>query len=202
MAEKFRLIALAGGSASGKTTLVRAVRALMTVAVLDQDAYCRDLSALHPADRQAVNFDAPEAVDLVRLEEDAKRLCAGESVAAPCYDFVSHTRMSRTVPVFPEPVIILTGLHVCWLTLCERRALNVYLHTPDRERFRRRLIRDIAERGRTEEEVRERWLRWVLPMHHCWVAPQQVRADLVLSGMDPPEKNARRMLALLGGEQS
>lgn len=200
--ERFLLIAVAGGSASGKTTLVEAVRAITAAAVLEQDGYYRDLSALSPAERQAINFDAPDALDLARLEQDAGRLCAGEAVAAPCYDFTTHTRLSRVTPVSPAPVIVLTGLHVCWLGLCSRRALKVYLHTPDRERFRRRMIRDLAERGRTPEEVRERWHRWVLPMHYRWVVPQRARADLELSGMDPPEKNASRMLALLRGEQS
>jgi len=193
-----RLIAIAGGSASGKTTLVRALRLLTPVAVLEQDAYYRDLSGLSPAERKRVNFDAPEAVDLAGFERDAARLCAGLAVSSPCYDFVTHTRTGRKVTVSPEPIVVLVGLHVCWLGICGRKALNVYLDTPDAERFRRRLERDTAERGRAPEETIERWRRWVLPMHYCWVAPQRGRADLVMSGMDPPTRNARRILGLLG----
>ncbi len=191
-----RCVAIAGGSASGKTTLARAIRSLTGAALLEQDAYYRDFSALPFALRQQINFDAPESVDLACLESHAESLCAGKAVLSPCYDFSIHARAPETRLVSPAPLVLLTGLHVLWLGFCARRALNVYLDAPDPVRLERRLARDTSERGRTREEVMGRWNRWVLPMHHRWVAPQRARADIVMDGTAPPEHNARLLLDL------
>ncbi len=196
------VVGIVGGSASGKTTLAVALLDRLgpgRAARLSEDSYYRDLSALPPGERSRRNFDRPEAIDFPRLARDLAELKAGRRVVPPRYDMRSHTRRGTGVPVAPAPVILVDGI----LLLADpetARLLDrvVFVELPERERLARRLARDVALRGRTEEEVRERWERQVLPMHAAYVAPARARADLVVPGDGSPARNAERVARALG----
>jgi len=177
------LVAIAGGSGSGKTWLAeRLERALGRQALrLSLDDFYRDRSRIAPARRARVNFDHPRAIDWNCLRSVLRRLLSGHPARVPCYDFATHCRRRQWRTLHPKPIVLLDGLWVLRRRELRRWiALGLYLDCPAEIRFRRRLARDLAARGRTRASVREQFLRMVEPMHARFVAPQQRRADLVL----------------------
>ncbi|WP_052155164.1 MULTISPECIES: uridine kinase [Thermus] len=179
------VIGIAGGTASGKTTLARAlVEALgERVALLPMDHYYKDLSHFSFPERLAVNYDHPEAFDLPLYLAHAQALLAGSGVEMPTYDFKAYTRGAKTEWVSPAPVVILEGILV--LHFPELRALmdlKVFVDADADERFIRRLERDVRERGRSLESVVEQYLSKVKPMHLAFVEPSKRHADVILTG--------------------
>ncbi len=182
---KFRplLIAIAGGSGSGKTWLAeRLAAALEPLAErISQDDFYVDRSHVAESRRVSINFDHPRAIDWVALEAVLQRLLKGESAELPCYDFKTHCREKRTRRIEPRPVILLEGL---WLL--RRPALRrlfdvkVFIECPAPTRLRRRIERDMASRGRTRASVEQQFCETVEPMHQQFVAPQKCWADVVL----------------------
>ena len=176
-------IGVAGGTGSGKTTVARAiVEHLGTEALLlDQDAYYRDLAHLAPEARRAVNFDHPDAFDTPLLVEQLQALLAGRAIEKPTYDYAAYTRAAATTRVGPSPVIVLEGILV--LGDPRLRALldiKVFVDVADDVRFIRRLLRDVAQRGRSMESVIGQYLDTVRPMHHEFVEPTKRHADVIL----------------------
>jgi uridine kinase len=182
----FELIALVGGSGAGKTWLAdRLCQEFGDEATsLSLDDFYRDLSHLSLAEREGVNFDAPEAIDWPLFEAVLRQLQNGSTVAAPRYSFVSHTRSDEWEPRRPRPFIFVEGL---WLLRPPSiRALfdfTVFLDCAESLRWQRRLARDLNERGRTTDSIRRQFWSVVAPMHQRFVQGQQARADLVL---EPP----------------
>jgi len=177
------LVAIAGGSGSGKTWLAQALenRLAHEAARLSLDDFYRDLSGLPPEEREKVNFDHPEALDWESLRQTLERLKAGAPAAVPEYDFAAHTRRPRRRRMEPRPWILLEGLWTLrpeWL----RRMMDqaIYVECPLEERWKRRLNRDTLERRRTEESVRRQFQTQVLPMHERFVAPQRRFADRIV----------------------
>lgn len=185
-----RFLALVGGSGSGKSWLARHLPPLLGPAVrcLAVDSFYRDLSHLPPGERARFNFDAPAALDWPWFEEVLKQLAQGLPAEIPRYDYASHTRLPGAGTLAPAPLIVLDGL---WLppdgAARSRLDLVVYVECPEAVRLARRLARDVGERGRSPESVRQQWRETVQPMHERHVAPQRHSAHLVLSSPPSPE---------------
>ncbi len=178
------IIGVAGGSGSGKTTVVKSiVRSLGKgqVTVVHHDAYYRDASHLDPEARHAINYDHPDALETELLVEHLNALRAGSAVAIPTYDFTTQSRLPDTVIAEPRKVIIVDGLLILWdKRLRELMDIKVFVDTDSDLRFIRRLSRDIEERGRTAEWVIKQYLETVRLMHLEFVEPSKRYADLIM----------------------
>ena len=177
------IIGIVGGTGSGKTTVARAICQVHAgqAVILDQDAYYRDLADLPLEERRRVNFDHPDAIDAELLAEHLTRLRAGEAVDKPTYDYAAHTRSGETVRIEPRDVVLVEGI----LLFADPaiRALfdiKVFVDVADDVRFIRRLLRDMAERGRTVDMVIEQYLSTVRPMHQEFVEPSKRYADIII----------------------
>ena len=192
-------IGIAGASGSGKSLISEELaRSLPNCSVLGTDSYYRDLSGMPAADRAAVNFDRPEALDWDRLLDDFRRLRAGGRVAVPRYDFASHARLPETRGLGPCQVAVLEGLHALWDARVRRLLdLAVFVEVAQEVCLARRIRRDVAERGRTETSVREQWRRHAVPMYREHVLPKRRHADLALDGTRPPGASVASILQAL-----
>jgi uridine kinase len=178
------VIGIAGGTASGKSTLVDEIAYLSggeRVAVLRQDHYYKDQSHLSLEDRVLTNYDHPESIDNDLLEEHVRTLLRHEAVEVPEYDFRSHSRLSRTNRVEPKKVVVVEGILVMAIpALRDLMDLKIFVDADRDLRLLRRLRRDIEDRGRTFESVTKRYLEHVRPMHAKYVEPSKQYADLVV----------------------
>ncbi len=178
------LLGVAGGSGSGKTTVVRElVRNLdpHPVSVIHHDAYYRDLSHRPFHERVEVNFDHPDALETELLVQHLERLRAGAAVAVPVYDFTTHTRTTLVERVEPAGVIIVDGILVLAdARLRELLDIKVFVDTDADIRFIRRLKRDMNRRGRSMESVVEQYMRTVRPMHLAYVEGSRAFADIII----------------------
>ena len=178
------IIGIAGGSGSGKTTIAEAVVETVgadIVALIQHDAYYRQLAHLSYEERVKVNFDHPDSLETELLIAHLEALRAGRSIARPVYDFSTHTRTEETVRVDPESVVIVEGILV--LAEPELRALmdlRIYVDTDADLRLMRRLRRDLIERGRTIESVLDQYLSTVRPMHLQFVEVSKRYADIIV----------------------
>ena len=178
-----KIIAIAGGTGSGKTTVANNIKKAIgeDLVIISQDSYYKDLSALVPEERKNKNFDEPDSIDFQLLVSQLKDLKAEKSIEQPIYDFETHTRRKDSITIEPKPVILLEGILLLAIPevrdLCD---LKVFVDTADDIRFIRRLCRDIAERGRTLEGVIEQYQATVRPMHIKYVEPSKKYADLVI----------------------
>jgi uridine kinase len=180
------VIGIAGGSGSGKTTVLRKIVEAFGpayIAVLEHDAYYRDLSHLPFEERVQVNFDHPDALETELLRAHLDALLAGKPIEKPVYNFTTHTRAPYTIRVEPRPVIILEGILVLAEPLLrERMDIKLYVDAPDDVRLIRRIRRDMEERGRTIESILAQYERTVRPMHLEFVEPSKRLADVIIPG--------------------
>jgi uridine kinase len=178
------LIGIAGGSGSGKTTVARRVREALpagAVATLEHDAYYRDRPDLTFEERCQVNFDHPDSLETELCMAHLASLRRGEAVDAPLYDFRTHRRAQETRRVEPAPVVILEGILLfADPGLRDLLELKIYVDTDPDIRAFRRIRRDLEQRGRTFESIREQYYRTVRPMHLQFVEPSKRWADLIL----------------------
>jgi uridine kinase len=178
------VIGIAGGSGSGKSTVLRTIVEVFgpeRIAVLDHDAYYKDLAHLPPRVRATFNFDHPDALESDLLARHLDALLEGESIEKPRYDFVTHSRTGITDTISPRPVIIVEGILVlAEPALVERMDIRLYVDTADDIRLIRRLRRDIEERGRSASSVIDQYERTVRPMHLEFVEPSKRKADVIL----------------------
>jgi uridine kinase len=178
------IIGIAGGTGSGKSTVAKAIESEIgseNIALIFQDSYYADNSHLPLAERAAQNYDHPDAFEDTLLLEHLNRLRRGETVFVPVYDFTRYTRTDRTIPVGPKPVILVDGILI--LANPELRNcfdIKVYVDTDADTRILRRITRDIRERGRTLESVRDQYLSTVKPMHEAFVEPSKRYADIII----------------------
>ncbi len=182
MADPFT-IGIAGGSGSGKSTVVRRVSEAVGdyVAVLEMDAYYKDQSNMPFEERVKVNYDHPFAFDMDLFISHIKLLKQGKPIDKPFYSFSEHTRTTKTTRVNPAGVVIVDGI----LVLEDERVralmdMKVYVDTDDDVRFIRRLVRDTRDRGRTMESVIRQYLDTVRPMHIQFVEPTKKYADVIV----------------------
>jgi uridine kinase len=178
------IIGIAGGTGSGKSTVARKVAESLTassVAFIDMDAYYKNFAHLAMAERRRVNWDHPDAFDLDLFVDHLARLCAGQPIEKPVYDFVSHVRAPRTVSVAPSDVVVIDGI-LLFVDARVRSLLDVkvYVDADADVRLIRRLRRDIAHRGRPFDEILEQYLATVRPMHLQFVEPSKRYADVIV----------------------
>jgi uridine kinase len=197
------VVGVAGGSGSGKTTVVRKLVEAMGPAqtvVLHHDSYYRDRSHLEPAARVGINYDHPEALETDLLAEHLEALLAGTAVDSPVYDFAEHVRLPDTVRVEPRPVIIVDGL----LVLVDPRLrrlmdVKVFVDTDSDTRLERRLERDVQQRGRSEASVLAQFKGTVEPMHEAFVQPTMQYADVVIRDGGHNSEAVRRAVQAVQG---
>jgi uridine kinase len=178
------VVGVAGGSGSGKTTVVGAlVRGVEPdrVALLHHDSYYRNFDHLLPEERAVVNFDHPESLETPLLVQHLQELLEGRGVDVPVYDFTTHRRVQRTLRVEPAEVILVDGILVlAEPTLRQLMDIRIYVDTDPDLRFIRRLVRDIQERGRSLDAVVRQYIETVRPMHLDFVEPSKRYADLIV----------------------
>jgi uridine kinase len=178
------VIGIAGGSGSGKTTVLNHIIREFgpdPIAILDHDAYYRDLSHLSPEKRARFNFDHPDALETQLMTEHLDCLIEGEAIEKPVYDFTTHTRKEESETVDPRPVIIIEGILVlAESSLEERMDIKIYVDAADDIRLMRRIRRDLQERGRSIEGILRQYERTVRPMHLEFVEPSKREADIII----------------------
>ena len=178
------MIGVAGGSGSGKTTIVRKMQELcpkVGMLVFQLDHYYRDLAHLDPQERDRVNFDHPNALEMELIAQHVGQLARGEAIDRPTYEFASHTRSSKVVHMEPHDVILVDGIFALYHPEIRRHLdCAIYVDVSDDVRFIRRLKRDVEERGRTNDGVIKQYLSSVKPMHDQYVAPTKLLADMVI----------------------
>jgi uridine kinase len=178
------VIGVAGGTGSGKSTVVQRIAESLgpdRVAVLEHDRYYLDRGTLSFGDRAALNYDHPDALETQLLVQHVRELRAGRPIDAPLYDFTRHVRLSHTERVSPRPALIVEGILIfADRALRELMDIKVFVDTDPDTRFIRRLQRDVAERGRTVEAVISQYLATVKPMHLEFVEPSKRYADLIV----------------------
>lgn len=179
------IIGLAGGTGSGKTTVARRLlerfESSRNVLLLAQDSYYKDQAHLSLEERQQINYDHPLAFDNDLLIQHLDALRGGQGIQQPVYSFVSHTRLSESIPIKPSQIILVEGILVLEdVRLRDLMDIKAYVDTDADERFIRRLSRDIMERGRSVDSVIEQYLTSVRPMHLQFVEPTKRYADVII----------------------
>jgi uridine kinase len=177
-------VGIAGGSGSGKTTIARRlISGLPTgsAVLIEHDAYYRDRSGMPRHERDALNFDHPDALDNALLVQHLTALSLGQSAESPLYDFVSHARRPHTRRIDATPVIIVEGILILAdAALRERFDMKIYIDTDADIRAFRRLHRDMQTRGRTFAQVSAQYHGTVRPMHLEFVEPSKRFADIII----------------------
>ncbi len=178
------IIGIAGGTGSGKTTVVHQIMNELPeteVGIISQDSYYKENSNLSFDERALINFDHPRAIDFELLVKHLQQLKAGDSVDQPVYSFVTHNRTDDTIHTHPRKVMIVEGILI--LAHPELRDLfdvKIFVHADSDERLIRRLKRDIAERGRDMDEVLNRYQTTLKPMHQQFIEPTKAFADIII----------------------
>jgi len=186
------LLGVAGGSGSGKTTVAERLTGLIgepDLALVRLDAYYRDRNHLPFEEREAINYDHPDAFDWPLLLDHVDALLDGLEVEVPVYDFATYLRLPERVTVAPARVVVVEGILVLYEPeLRERFDLRVFVDTDADVRFIRRLERDVAERQRSVESVVEQYLATVRPSHEQFIEPSKRHADVIVphGGMNAP----------------
>jgi uridine kinase len=178
------VIGIAGGSGSGKTTVVnKIIRGLpsSSVSIISQDAYYWDNGHLSPREKKLINFDHPDSIEWELLNHDLDRLIAGYPIEMPVYSYVSCGRSKETITIMPKRVIIVEGILI--LTneqLRHRFNVKVFVDADADDRLIRIIQRDILERGRSVETVLTHYETFVKPMHLQFIEPSKRYADLII----------------------
>lgn len=178
------ILGIAGGSGSGKSTIAKAVTAMLPpgrAVLLEQDHYYRPQAHLPIEERQRVNYDHPDALEIDLLERHVQMLRRGEPVMRPTYDFTLHDRVGDGVRLEPAPVIVVEGI----LVLAEARLrqhfeVKLFVDTDPDIRLMRRIRRDLEQRGRSFAQVRTQYYETVRPMHIAFVEPSKRFADIII----------------------
>lgn len=178
------VIAISGGSGSGKSTVTRCLTEILgedKVLVISQDDYYRDLSHLPFQERDNENFDDPASIDAELLKEQFTSLVKNESIEKPIYCFKTFTRKKQFKLLEPKKFIILEGIFsLCFEEIFPYIDLKLYVDVPDDLRFIRRLGRDVKSRGRSVEQVTHQYMKTVRPMHLKHIEPCRELADFVI----------------------
>ena len=186
------LLGVAGGSGSGKTTVAERLAELVGgahLALLRLDAYYCDRNDAPFAEREAINYDHPDAFDWPLLLDHVSALSEGRAVEVPVYDFTTYRRSPDRLTIQPARIVVVEGILVLYEPeLRDRFDLKVFVDTDDDVRFIRRLERDVAERGRSTQSVVEQYLATVRPSHLQFIEPSKRYADVIIphGGMNAP----------------
>ncbi|MDP5105732.1 uridine kinase [uncultured Polaribacter sp.] len=178
------IIGIAGGTGSGKTTVVnQIIKQLPTneVCVISQDSYYNETINMTYEERSKINFDHPRAIDFDLIVKHLKRLKLGKTIEQPVYSFVTHNRTTDTIKTHPRKVVIVEGILI--FNSEELRKLfdiKIFVHADTDERLIRRVRRDITERGRDIDEVLNRYQDTLKPMHQQFIEPTKNFADIII----------------------
>ena len=178
------IIGIAGGTGSGKTTVVQQIMNELPqaeVGIISQDSYYKENNNLSFDERSLINFDHPRAIDFDLLRSHLTELRNGATINQPVYSFVTHNRTEDTISTHPRKVMIVEGILI--LANPELRDMfdiKIYVHADSDERLIRRLKRDIAERGRDMTEVLNRYQHTLKPMHEQFIEPTKAFADIII----------------------
>lgn len=191
---------IAGGANAGKTTIVNALKERFTaedkaLAILPLDSYNRDHSDLSLEDRAKINFDHPDAFEHDLYLKHLALLKQGEAVDIPVYDFSTHSRTTEVERIEPAELIIGEG-HLLFVIpeVVREFDARIFISAPEELRLKRRLERDVRERGRTPESIRTQFATTVNPMHDKYIEPSSSLADLILQGSAPIEESLEKVL--------
>ena len=181
--DKVWVIGIAGGTASGKTTIVNRLKEYFKddISLVGHDSYYLAHDEMPFEERSRLNYDHPASFETNRMIADIRKLKEGMAVDCPVYDFTIHNRSDRTVRIEPRPVVIVEGILV--LENEELRNLmdiKIFVDTDADERITRRLIRDMQERGRSAQSVVDQYIATVKPMHEKYVEPSKKYADIII----------------------
>ena len=201
--QKTTIIGIAGGTGSGKTTVVKnIVNALPPhyVAVVPLDSYYNDTSEMTEEERHAINFDHPDAFDWKLLAKHVNDLRNGIAIEQPTYSYLLCNRLKETIHVEPKPVIIIEGI----MTLLNKRLrdimdLKIFVDADPDERLIRNIQRDTRDRGRTVSMVVERYLEVLKPMHEQFIEPTKRYADLIIPQGGENEKGIGILCSYIEG---
>ncbi|MDD7304756.1 MAG: uridine kinase [Bacteroidaceae bacterium] len=179
------IIGIAGGTGSGKTTVVRKIiesfRGNQNVAIIPQDSYYNDTTHLTMEERRQINFDHPDAFDWKLLIKQIKQLRNGEAIEQPTYSYIESNRQKETIHIEPCEVIIIEGIMALWRKeMRDLMDLKIFVDADPDERLIRVIQRDVVERGRTAQQVIDRYLKVLKPMHLEFIEPTKRYADLIV----------------------
>jgi len=179
------LIGIAGGTGSGKTSIANYLLKKFgsdQLIVIEQDYYYKNNSALSIDERNQQNFDHPDAIDIELFNKQLVSLLGGKSVEIPIYDFSIHNRRNQRQFVKPCKIIVIEGILTLYFqSLRKLMNIKVFVDTPDNIRFKRRLSRDVKERGRTIKSVTNQYEKTVKPMYDQFVKPSRDLADIIIT---------------------
>ncbi len=177
------VVGIAGGSASGKTTVVNRIKEFFGdgITVIGHDNYYRAHDDMTYEERTHLNYDHPSAFDTERMIEDVKKLKIGETVDIPVYDYGLHNRSDKTMTVTPQKVVVLEGILLLYdSSLRDLMDVKIFVDAPADERLVRRIKRDMVERDRTLQSVLTQYQDTVRPMHEQFVEPTKAYADIII----------------------
>lgn len=183
MNRKICVLGVAGGSASGKTTIINKIKEYFgnDIAVISHDNYYKAHNDMPFEERCKLNYDHPDSFESERMAEDVRKLIKGYSIEMPVYDYCSHNRSSETVTVEPKQVIMLEGILVLEnRELRDLMDIKIYVDTDADERLMRRIKRDMLERGRSIESILTQYSQTVKTMHEEFVEPSKKYADIII----------------------
>jgi uridine kinase len=196
-----KIITIAGGSGSGKTTVARALCERLGsehALLVELDRFYHDHPHLSLEERSQLNYDHPASIDFNLLTSLLSQLLAGNSVSFPVYDFITHSRSATTERILPKPILVTEGIFALTNNFLTTSAhTKVFVETASEIRYQRRLHRDVSERGRTQESVKNYWDQIVEPMFNLHCAPSRSSADLVINGESPIDQMVDQILAKL-----
>jgi uridine kinase len=193
------VLGIAGCSGSGKTTLAAELATQLDATLFPLDLYYRDLSQFPLDSRHKRNFDHPDSLESELIVEHVRALAKGETIQRPVYDFKTHSRVADTYDsIVPKGVVIVEGilaLHFDELT--PLYGFSIYVNAPNEICLKRRIYRDMMERGRTEQSVREQFDATARPMADLYVVPSAARASVTVEGTDSLDWSVEQVLKRL-----
>jgi uridine kinase len=193
------VLGIAGCSGSGKTTLARELATQLDATLFPLDLYYRDLSQFPLDSRHKRNFDHPDSLESELIVEHVRALAKGEAIQRPVYDFKTHSRVAGAFDtIVPKDVVIVEGiLALHYDELVTSYDFSIYVDAPHDVCLSRRIHRDVRERGRTEESVREQFQETARPMADLYVVPSAARASVTVEGTDSLDWSVEQILQRL-----
>ena len=187
------IVGIAGGSGSGKSWFAKQLQILLEFYIctlLHEDNYYVDCSTLPFAERELMNFDHPDSIDISLLTHHVYNLSIGNTIKQPLYNFNTHCRRHKTIDVTPGQIVIVEGILILHFPkLRELMDLRVFVNTDESIRYQRRLNRDVNERGRSVISIKRQYEQTVLPMYRKYVEPSSRFADMIVSGDEDNQKD-------------
>ena len=194
----YNIIGIAGGTASGKTTLVSALcnhYGKNNSTIISQDSYYKDLSNLSFEQRTITNYDHPSSIDIDLFHENLTELKNGKVIEKPTYNFETHTRNPSFESISPKKFIFVEGTLIFhFKRLLNLMLMKIFLFAPEKIRYNRRIERDVSDRGRTVESVINQYKKTVLPMHQKYVEPTKSLADIHIASENNIKNSTKQVI--------